>query len=190
MIAAGALALSGLPAVAGNRPRTRHRRVEWPHTTRYRRRRHLALSGPPRHHAASPTLTAPGHPGRTLSVLVVDDHPDAGQSLALLLARHGHAVRLARSCAEAAGQAAAERPDVVVLEVALPDGDGYVLAELLRALPGPAPAFVAVTWRPGLAPWSRAAGFLRHLEKPADLQALLAVLRRIAHDPPGEGRGE
>src|SRR5215211_4760837 len=76
---------------------------------------------------------------RQLRVLVVDDHPDSAEAAAQLLALHGHDARAVHSCAEtlaAVGGADPFVPEVVVLDVRLPDGDGFALAEeLCRVLP-------------------------------------------------------
>lgn len=119
-------------------------------------------------------------PTRPLRVLVVEDYADGGESYAALLALLGHAPAVARSCREAEAAAPGFGPDVVLLDVGLPDGDGYALAGRLRAvLPRP-PAFVAVTGRPGLEERSRAAGFDHHFAKPIDPGVLAELLRRIA----------
>ena len=102
--------------------------------------------------APAPSPRTPGamdQPTRPLRVLVVEDYDDGGDSYAALLALLGHIPAVARSCREAEAVAPGFGPDVVLLDVGLPDGDGYGLAGRLRAvLPRP-PAFVAVTGLPG-----------------------------------------
>jgi DNA-binding NtrC family response regulator len=63
---------------------------------------------------------------RTLTALIVDDDEDFRTSLDLLVQREGFATRGAGSLAEAAEQLAAGAPDVVLLDLTLPDGDGLV----------------------------------------------------------------
>ena len=71
-----------------------------------------------------------------LSILVVDDVPDITQSTADLLVFYGYAVRVA-ACAEEARQlVAAEMPDVILLDIQLPDIDGWTVAQRLRAMTG------------------------------------------------------
>jgi CheY-like chemotaxis protein len=119
-------------------------------------------------------------PTRPLRVLVVDDYDDGGDSYAALLTLLGHFPAVARSCRQAEALAPGFGPDAVLLDIDLPDGDGYGLAERLRAaLPRP-PAFVAVTGRPGLEGRSREAGFDGHFAKPMDPRVLAEKLRRIA----------
>src|SRR5262249_37672636 len=77
----------------------------------------------------------PPHPcARPLKVLVVDDNVDAAQSLALLLRARGHEVEVAHDGASTLALAAAQRPDVIFLDIGLPGGlDGYEVARRLRA---------------------------------------------------------
>ena len=66
-------------------------------------------------------------------VLVVDDQPDIVDMVATVLRLHGFAVGTAASAAEALQRATDERPDVLVLDVMLPDGDGLDVCRTLRA---------------------------------------------------------
>ncbi|WP_171475348.1 response regulator [Frigoriglobus tundricola] len=123
------------------------------------------------------------HP-RQLRLLVVDDHPDSADSLSQLLSLLGHDARAARTCAEARtalDQGAGFAPDVVVLDVRLPDGDGFALAaELRRRLERP-PVFIALTGLQDQEQKCHAAGFDHYLLKPVEparLAALLAALCR------------
>jgi signal transduction histidine kinase/CheY-like chemotaxis protein len=65
-------------------------------------------------------------------VLVVDDNIDAAQSLAMLLRKMGHEVRIAHDGHGAIEAANASPPEVVLLDISLPDVDGYSVAESLR----------------------------------------------------------
>lgn len=69
-------------------------------------------------------------------LVVVDDHLDTANSLAMILQRSGHEVHIAQD-----GYAAIEitirvRPDVVLLDIGLPGLDGFSVAKRLRAEPG------------------------------------------------------
>jgi len=67
----------------------------------------------------------------TLRVLIVEDHDDSREMLEHLLSAHGHAVVAAASCGQAREAAARQPFDMVICDIALPDGDGV---ELMRAL--------------------------------------------------------
>jgi CheY-like chemotaxis protein len=125
-----------------------------------------------------------------LCVLVVEDHPDAAESTAQLLTLLGHEAHAARSAAEArAAVAAGFLPDLVLLDIRLPDGDGYTLAgDLCRLLPV-RPILVAVTGLPNQEERSRAAGFDHHYLKPVD-PAVLATLLEGYADRLAAGEGE
>ena len=122
-------------------------------------------------------------PTRPVNVLVVDDNPDAAESLALVLQSAGHSVRVAGDGLDALEAARAARPEVVLLDLGMPGMNGFEAAHRLQADPNARPdLLVAVTG------WSseddrrrtRAAGFAHHLVKPADPQAVLALLGEYA----------
>jgi CheY-like chemotaxis protein len=115
---------------------------------------------------------------RPLRVLVVDDYPDSADALTQLLTLLGHDARGACSCAEAraALAGAAFVPNAILLDLRLPDGDGFALAAELCALLPARPLLVALTGLPNLDAACRAAGFDYYLLKPADPAALAALL--------------
>jgi CheY-like chemotaxis protein len=113
-------------------------------------------------------------------VLVIDDNQDAAESLALLLRLDGHEVCCGYSAADALAMAQAWAADVVLLDIGLPDMDGYELARRLRAELPPTPLrLVAVTGygQPEDLRRSVEAGFDDHLVKPVGPDALARVLR-------------
>jgi CheY-like chemotaxis protein len=114
-----------------------------------------------------------------LRVLVVDDNIDAAETLAALLEFSGHQVQVAHSGAAALGSAAAHLPQVVFLDIGLPDISGHEAARVLRGMEGMAGArIIALTgWgTPSDKERSSAAGFDQHLTKPVDFNLLLAAL--------------
>jgi len=83
------------------------------------------------------------------TVLIVDDHPSFRATARLLLEAEGYAVvGEAAHGAGAVEQASRLRPDLVVLDVNLPDMDGFAVAERITAADG-APAVVLVSSRDG-----------------------------------------
>jgi two-component system, OmpR family, KDP operon response regulator KdpE len=65
-------------------------------------------------------------------VLVVDDEPAIRRFLRTVLSAHGYSVFEARNGQEALSQVVAQRPDVLVLDLGLPDMDGVQVTQLLR----------------------------------------------------------
>jgi signal transduction histidine kinase/CheY-like chemotaxis protein len=112
-------------------------------------------------------------------VMIVDDNVDAADSLALLLSLEGHETVCVYSAAAALQRVSAFAPDVVLLDIGLPDTDGYEVARRLRDLPGCAAiTLVALTGygQPEDRERALAAGFEAHLVKPVDLTALAQML--------------
>jgi two-component system CheB/CheR fusion protein len=138
-----------------------------------------------------PRVPEPGEPPQLVSrlahaaprrILVVDDHPDLLSSTEALLESHGHTVLAAASGREAIEAAMAFRPELVLLDIGLPDLDGHDVAlELRRRLGGSCPPLVAVSGWGQDADRRRSAdaGFTRHLTKPLDpavIEDLIASL--------------
>jgi CheY-like chemotaxis protein len=117
----------------------------------------------------------------TLAILVVDDNRDAAQPLAMLLQFDGHRVAVAYTGQEALQLAASSRFDVAILDISLPDMDGYSLARRLRAMPQQSDAtLIALTGYGTDADKARAldAGFDQHLVKPVDADLLTQALHQ------------
>jgi PAS domain S-box-containing protein len=122
---------------------------------------------------------APG----ALRVMVVDDNVDAAQMLAALLEVQGHAVCVEYDAKGALERARRERPEVLLLDIGLPDMDGYELARRLRNLPESAGAtLVALTGYGQSQDRKEAeqAGFDHYLVKPADMEQVNDVLAEAA----------
>jgi PAS domain S-box-containing protein len=112
-------------------------------------------------------------------VLVADDNKDAADALAMLLELAGHEVRVAHGGRAALSLAQTFRPDVAVLDIGMPELNGYEVAKELRREPwGSRMCLVALTGWGQDEDRQRAkdAGFDRHLTKPVDTDALEKLL--------------
>jgi two-component system, chemotaxis family, CheB/CheR fusion protein len=122
-------------------------------------------------------------PSRTLRILVVDDNAAAAESLALVLQVAGHDVRTVADGPAALAIAATFVPQVVLLDVGLPNGmDGYEVARRLRTVPGLDSAFLVALTGYGQDEdrrRSHEAGIQTHVVKPADPAAIKDLLCRL-----------
>jgi len=115
-------------------------------------------------------------------ILVVDDYPNAAATTCELLTMFGHECRAADSGTKALAEAQDFRPDVAILDIGLPDLDGYEVARELRRILAGQPLFVAAMtgWgQPNDRAQAFAAGFDHHVLKPADATKLKEILRRV-----------
>ncbi|HET6883252.1 MAG TPA: response regulator [Pirellulales bacterium] len=120
-----------------------------------------------------------------LRILLVEDSFDVAEPLVKQLRQAGHDCRLATSASEALALAPYYRPGIVLIDIGLPDMDGW---ELARRLPGGS-LLIAVTARGEADDFerSRAAGIGYHLVKPAFQKQLHELLARL--DCPPSDRG-
>jgi CheY-like chemotaxis protein len=117
-----------------------------------------------------------------LQVLVVDDNIDAALMLATLLELQGHSVSVEHDGRTALRRAHLQRPDVLLLDIGLPDMDGYQLARQLRAMPETADAVLVALTGYGQGQdrlQAQEAGFNHHLVKPASMEQVYAVLAEV-----------
>lgn len=117
-------------------------------------------------------------------ILVVDDHSDTVEALVDLLEMEGHEVRSAVTAEHALALAETFEPHVVMLDIGLPNMDGYELAAHLRFKVEPDCLFIAATGRAAEDDVlrSKKAGFAAHLTKPIDIPELLALLTSAPDD--------
>ena len=119
---------------------------------------------------------------RQIHILVVDDLPDMAESTAELLTLWGYDARACASGAKALACAHLRPPDAVVLDLLMPQMDGFQFTEAFRALPGcNAVPLVAVSgyWSAAYEARAREAGIVHYLIKPVYPTLLRAVLRAV-----------
>jgi two-component system response regulator HydG len=116
-----------------------------------------------------------------ISVLVVDDDRTIRETLAEFFETLGHSARTAATASEGRQAAAAHAPDVVLVDLHLPDASGLTLLEALRA-DDPELGVIVLTGHGDVSTAVRAMqqGALDFLEKPVDLDALRAAVERAA----------
>ena len=134
--------------------------------------------------ASPPSGEAPIASARR-SILVVDDNDDAASSLAMLLRMTGHEVAVAHDGEAALQRVAADRPDIVLLDIGLPGMSGYEVAARIRAMPQRAGTrLYALTGYGQEEDRRRSAevGFNGHLVKPVIPSELFALIESSSAD--------
>jgi len=134
----------------------------------------------------SPTSSKP------LRLLVADDNRDSAETCAAFLEASGHEVSVAHTGREAFDLACRLRPDALLLDIGMPELNGYQLAQRIRGTSwGQRPLLIAITGWGQEQDKQRAldAGFDRHLTKPIDPQGLEALLQGAGMRPPERDGG-
>lgn len=119
-------------------------------------------------------------PKRTFKILMVDDNKEGVDALARLLELRGHTTAVAYSGSEAVHKALAFKPEVVLLDIGMPDMNGYEVAIRLRAQ-NKTYFLVALTGYGQVEDVERSkqVGFNQHITKPAELKEIEAALRKV-----------
>jgi CheY-like chemotaxis protein len=121
-----------------------------------------------------------GQKGPSRRVLVVDDNLDAAELLGAFIDRAGHQSSVACCARDALAIANVLHPEVALIDIGLPDMNGYDLVRSLRALPGlEGCRYVAVTGHKSQSAIARgiSAGFEAYLTKPVNPADLLPLIR-------------
>lgn len=135
-------------------------------------------SEPTRALAAPPSPAAPTTGKR---VLVVDDNADVAKTLSLILRAHGHHAEIALAGRAALELAATFKPEIAILDIGLPEMNGYELARRLRQIEGLADILLVALsgyGQPDDRRRSREAGFDCHLVKPVNQEELRVTLAK------------
>ena len=129
--------------------------------------------------ASEPEAAEGPNEGIRRRILVVDDNADSAESMAMLLRLKGNETRAAYSGEEAIERAREFRPNAILLDIGMPNMDGYDVCRALRRDPLTKDSrIIAMTgWgQPEDRTKTREAGFDAHLVKPVDLDRLTAAL--------------
>jgi CheY-like chemotaxis protein len=112
-----------------------------------------------------------------VQILVVDDSVTTATYLSTLLRSQGHTVRMTHSGTAAIAAVAADAPDAILLDINMPDMDGFTCCQELKRA-GYGGLLIAVSGYGSEEDQRRsaAAGFAHHLVKPIDLTELRSLL--------------
>jgi len=122
-------------------------------------------------------------------LLLVEDDTAITLALQIRLRAAGYDVATAPDAVHAMAQAVRHAPEVILLDINLPGGDGFLVLDRLRATPATATVpivFVTASKAPDLHDRARAAGAFALIEKPFSATQLLDTLERAIG---GEGNG-
>ena len=131
---------------------------------------------------ASEAEGASRRPARGPRVLAVEDNPDVSEALERILERLGAEVEVVHTAEEGLEATVEHAPDLILLDIGLPDMDGYELAHRLRETEaGRRAELVALTGFGGASSAARAeeAGFDTFLAKPARIDQLRDLLESV-----------
>lgn len=124
----------------------------------------------------TPSATAPRAPNeRTGTILVAEDHLDSRDALRVLLEAFGYRVLLAVNGRQAVDVALAQRPDLILMDIMMPELDGFEATRTIRgyaSLRGT--PIIAVTAMEGARELALRAGANDYVRKPIDIRSLIA----------------
>jgi two-component system, chemotaxis family, CheB/CheR fusion protein len=115
-------------------------------------------------------------------ILVVDDHAPSAEMLAEILMLEGHEVRMAHTAVDAVTVARSFAPRIAVLDIGLPDQDGFELARHIKCDPQLRDIRLIGVSGYGQSHYpkrAKQAGFEHYLVKPVDLDELLMLVRKL-----------
>jgi DNA-binding response OmpR family regulator len=119
-------------------------------------------------------------------ILIVDDDPDVRLGIHLRLKANHYDTFFASDAFSGVAEARKREPDLIVLDLGLPAGDGFLVMERLKGIPALAVIpIIVVSARGGLGNQKRAfeAGAKGFLQKPFEDAELLAVIRKALGEP-------
>ena len=133
-------------------------------------------SAPPSTH--SPQQESAAAQAVDTSIVIIDDNIDAAETLAAILELNGHSAQIAHTGRHGLQLINEIRPDVIFLDIGLPDQSGYEVAKAIKELdPSFKPILIALTGY-GTAEdkaQALAAGFNEHLVKPLDFEKISSI---------------
>ena len=123
-------------------------------------------------------------------ILIVDDDPDVRQAMHIRLKANSYDTFFASDALNSIAEATKQRPDLIILDLGLPAGDGYVVMTRLKRNPSLSVIpVIVVSARDvrGNKDRAIAAGALVYLQKPVNNAELLAIIRQTLGEPEQPG---
>ena len=123
-------------------------------------------------------------------ILIVDDDPDVRQAMHIRLKANSYDTFFASDALNSIAEATKQRPDLIILDLGLPAGDGYVVMARLKRNPSLSVIpIIVVSARDvrGNKDRAIAAGAMVYLQKPVNNAELLAIIRQTLGEPEQPG---
>jgi DNA-binding response OmpR family regulator len=114
-------------------------------------------------------------------ILVVEDDPKISMALGVRLRAHGYEVIVAFDAMIGLSQAVKQRPDLVILDVSMPAGNGFIVAERIQNLAttaGTPMIFITASKDPAFKTRAEELGAVAFLEKPFESEKILAAVQQ------------
>jgi len=113
-------------------------------------------------------------------ILIIEDDEKIAFALSVRLGAHGYPTWIARDGILGLSMAVGNQPDLVLMDIALPTGDGFTLAERIKShVPTPTPIiFLTASKSPELRERAQQLGAAAFFEKPYEAEALLAAVKQ------------
>jgi len=118
-----------------------------------------------------------------LKILIVDDEPNILLSLEFLMQKNGFEVLIARNGQEAVATIEQQKPAIVILDIMMPDLDGYAICEFIRRkspIPSAKVIFLSAKTKPEDIEKGYAVGADRYVSKPFSTRKLLQEVKAMA----------
>jgi CheY-like chemotaxis protein len=117
-------------------------------------------------------------------VLVVEDHSDTRELIAMLLNLEGYAVATAADGQQGISQAALQKPDIIVTDINMPNLTGTEMIRMLRDLPefSSVPIVVLTAYGNDVALDALTSGATKALAKPVDFELLVGTIKDLLHE--------
>ena len=120
---------------------------------------------------------------KSVRVMIVDDNRDHVDTLATLLKLAGHTTRGMYTAVDIVNEVKHFRPDVVILDIAMPGRDGWAAATAIRtAFSGPRPFLIGCSGQyteSGHVRLAKSRGFDHYVAKPCDTDELLQLIQSV-----------
>jgi DNA-binding response OmpR family regulator len=139
------------------------------------------LNGRGRVRPASATTVQKLTPQSPKRILIVEDDEKVAKALAVRMKAAGFETAVASDGMSGVRSAVNSRPDAIVLDISLPAGDGFSVAERIQAnIPKPTPIiFLTASRRPDFRQKAKELGAVGFFEKPYEAEALVATIREV-----------